>query len=165
MLQFKQALLGLYDRWFEVSSRIGSLFATCLGLPNDYFIGRTKKHLCELRIARHPPQPTPPGGTQIGCGEHTDCGILSLLWQLDEPGLELLRRDGTWITIHRMPGMFVCILGNMASRLTNDVWRATRHRYIAESGVERDSPTHDGISRSHPTKGSRIGSINRALSS
>jgi isopenicillin N synthase-like dioxygenase len=179
MPEFKHALLGLYDRWFEVGSRIGSLFATCFGLSDDYFIDRTKRHLCELRIARYPPQVTQLGATQIGCGEHTDYGILSLLWQLDEPGLELLRPDGTWISIPLVPGMFVCILGDMASRLTNDVWRATRHRvvnsgssyrhssvfffdpdfdcvieplprYIAESGVARYSPITMGA---HMTRG------------
>jgi isopenicillin N synthase-like dioxygenase len=139
MPEFKSALLSLYERGFEASSRISTLFATCLGLPEDYFLERTQKHLCELRIARYPAQLSQSGPTPIGCGEHTDYGILSLLWQLDEPGLELLRRDGTWIGIPRIPGTFVCILGDITSRLTNDVWRATRHRVINSGSSHRHS--------------------------
>jgi isopenicillin N synthase-like dioxygenase len=139
MPEFKRAVLGLYERGFEVSSRISTIFAICLGLPDDYFLERTQKHLCELRIARYPMQLSQCGSTQIGCGEHTDYGILSLLWQLDEPGLELLRRDGTWINIPRIPGTFVCILGDMTSRLTNGVWQATRHRVVNSGTSSRHS--------------------------
>ncbi len=130
MPEFRAVLQALYEHWFQVGARISSLFATCFGLPEDYFVERTRKHLCELRIAKYPPQPMSPRTGQVGCGEHTDYGILSLLWQLDEPGLEVLRADGTWIRVPCIPGTFICILGDMTSRLTNDIWRATRHRVV-----------------------------------
>ncbi len=127
---FRQALLGLYDHWFAVSARISTLFAICFGLPEDYFVAKTDKHLSELRIARYPPQATSATSGQIGCGEHTDYGILSILWQINHAGLQLMRRDSEWVEVPLVPGTFVCILGDTVSRLTNDAWPATRHRVV-----------------------------------
>jgi isopenicillin N synthase-like dioxygenase len=136
---FRDAILGLYDRWFAIGARISALFAICFGMHEEYFVTRTDRHLCELRIVSYPPQPESSLTGQIGCGEHTDYGILSFLWQIDRGGLQLLHRDGTWLDVPVVPGTFVCILGDLVSRLTNDVWQATRHRVVNAGLAPRHS--------------------------
>jgi len=46
------------------------------------------------------------------------------------PGLELLRRDGSWMAVHGQDGYLVVDSGDMIARVTNEVIPATTHRVV-----------------------------------
>lgn len=117
---------------------ISELFAIGLGLPNTYFAERTTKPLAQLRAARYPSQPPDDTGA-IGCGEHTDYGIVTVIWQMDSEGLEVCDPQGNWIRVPRIPNTFTCLLGDVTGMWTNDHWRATPHRVLNVSGEMRHS--------------------------
>lgn len=137
--QFRASVTELFDRMLELCSRMSSLFAICFGLPESYFDETLKEHLCEMRLLKYPPQPAAALPGQIGCGEHTDYGIVSALWQIDRGGLEVQRRDGAWINVRKIEGAFICVLGDMTARWTNDSWQATRHRVVNNGAEVRHS--------------------------
>jgi isopenicillin N synthase-like dioxygenase/nucleoside-diphosphate-sugar epimerase len=138
--QFKTSMLELFDAWRGLAANISRLFAMSLGLPTEFFVERAVKPLCQMRVVKYPPQGRVPVATGVGCGEHTDYSVVSLIWQIDRPGLQLMNREGRWVNAPRIPGTFVCPLGDTTARYTNDYWPATLHRVInAEEGIRHSA--------------------------
>jgi isopenicillin N synthase-like dioxygenase len=86
-----------------------------------------------FRIFHYPPDPAP---DEWGVGEHTDYGLLTLLLQDDNGGLQVRGPDG-WIDAPPVPGSFVCNLGDVLERMTGGRYRSTAHRVQNTSGAER----------------------------
>jgi len=106
--------------------------ALSLDLPLDYFAQRyTADPLILFRIFNYPsahPSRIPEGAdVQWGVGEHTDYGLLTLLYQDPTGGLQVRTRAG-WIEAPPLPGTFVCNIGDMLDRMTRGLYRSTPHR-------------------------------------
>ncbi|HEY7486711.1 MAG TPA: 2-oxoglutarate and iron-dependent oxygenase domain-containing protein [Streptosporangiaceae bacterium] len=109
--------------------------ALSLGLAADYFAtGYTADPTILFRIFHYPP--APPGSADWGVGEHTDYGLLTLLAQDDNGGLQVHGRNG-WIDAPPLPGTFVCNIGDMLDKLTGGWYRSTPHRVRNVSGRDR----------------------------
>jgi isopenicillin N synthase-like dioxygenase len=138
---FRAALSGMYDGMRQMCDEISGVLARSLGLPRDHFADKLDKPLCQMRVVRYPPQDyVPVDVTQpigIGSGVHTDYGIVSIIWQMDGPGLEIQSPSGAWISCPVIPGTFVCQLGDASQILTNDHWKASRHRVVNATGTLR----------------------------
>ena len=87
-----------------------------------------------FRIFHYPPQPADDDGW--GVGEHTDYGLLTLLAQDANAGLQV-RTPGGWVDAPPIPGTFVCNIGDMLDRLTGGYYRSTPHRVRNLTGRER----------------------------
>lgn len=67
----------------------------------------------------------------IGCGAHTDYGLLTLVNQDDDiTALQVRNKSGEWISAPPIPGAFVCNIGDMLKILTNGLYESTLHRVI-----------------------------------
>ncbi len=95
--------------------------------------------MATLRLLHYPPQPAKAATGQIGAGEHTDYGDITLLMTDEVGGLEVKRRDGGWIQAPYMAGAFVCNIGDCLMRWTNDTYVSTPHRVVNRGGRERYS--------------------------
>jgi isopenicillin N synthase-like dioxygenase len=114
--------------------------ARALGLHDDFFAERMHAPVCHLRLLHYPPRAEAPVvDGQRGCGTHTDYGIVTLLAQDGVAGLEVQRRDGTWVQAEVEPGVFVVNLGDMMARWTNDRYVSTPHRVTSPPDVHRYS--------------------------
>jgi isopenicillin N synthase-like dioxygenase len=114
--------------------------AQSLGLPPEYFAsGYTADPTILFRIFHYPP--TRPDSNAWGVGEHTDYGLLTLLLQDDNGGLQVRTPnapDGSgWLDAPPIPGTFVCNIGDMLDRMTGGWYRSTPHRVRNLSGNER----------------------------
>ncbi|RWR81417.1 putative 2-oxoglutarate-dependent dioxygenase [Cinnamomum micranthum f. kanehirae] len=67
----------------------------------------------------------------IGCGAHTDYGLLTLVNQDDDiTALQVRNRSGEWIWANPIPGTFVCNIGDMLKVLSNGLYESTLHRVV-----------------------------------
>lgn len=107
------------------------IFEDALGLPRGHFDDITDHSLNVLRMNNYA---LPEGarvdldGDLIGMGEHTDFGIVTLLWADDVKGLQVLGSDGSWNDVSPLPGALLVNLGDVTARLTNEHWKSTLHR-------------------------------------
>lgn len=103
--------------------------ALALDLRAGFFERRMRQPECNLRLVHYPPVPRDRARPDVlGCGAHTDYGLITLLAVDDVAGLEVQRRDGTWLAVDVPDGAMVVNLGDMLARWTNDRYVSTPHR-------------------------------------
>jgi isopenicillin N synthase-like dioxygenase len=145
-----QAYFAEAARVARVMTRI---FADALGLPPDFFMQRTRHSLDVMRMNNY----ALPAGTDVtldgdlvGMGEHTDYGIVTILWADQVKGLQVLGVDGSWNDVSPAEGALLINLGDVTARLTNDQWSSTLHRVkppVIDGTIERRRSVaffHDG---------------------
>lgn len=63
-----------------------------------------------LRVMKYKgPQTTE---TKLGLSSHTDKNIVTILYQNQVEGLEVLTKDGNWISYKPSPGSFIAMIGD-----------------------------------------------------
>jgi isopenicillin N synthase-like dioxygenase len=79
---------------------------------------------------------------QLRAGAHTDYGTLTIVRGDDVPGgLQVKVRSGEWVDIHPAPDSFICNIGDLMMRWTNDRWLSNLHR------VANPPPEHASVPR------------------
>ena len=130
---------GAFDErvtaWTIETARVGRtllrVFEDALGLEAGWFDDYTDHSLTVLRMNNYA---LPEGerveldGDLIGMGEHTDFGIVTLLWADDVRGLQVQAEDGAWQDVSPLPGALLINFGDLTTRWTNERWRSTLHR-------------------------------------
>jgi isopenicillin N synthase-like dioxygenase len=126
-------VLSYLDELTAVAQKVLRGVAQSLDLAPDYFSSSyTADPTVLFRIFHYPPA-TDSGW---GVGEHTDYGLLTLLAQDDNGGLQVHTPDG-WLEAPPLPDTFVCNIGDMLERLTGGWYRSTPHRVRNTSGRDR----------------------------
>ncbi len=131
--EFKETLEELYTEMDKVGARILSSIALYLGLPADWFDPAIEDGNSILRLLHYPPIV----GATDGCiraGAHEDINLITLLLGAEEAGLEILRPDGSWMSVAPPAGGIAVNVGDMLQRLTNHVLPSTTHRVVNPMG-------------------------------
>jgi isopenicillin N synthase-like dioxygenase len=136
---FREAMLWLFETLDRLGGRLLSAIALYLGLPADAFEGAVADGNSVLRLLHYPPMGAE--GSAIRAGAHEDINAITLLLGAEEAGLEILDRDGAWRAIDPPEGAVVVNIGDMLSRLTNDVLPSTTHRVV------NPAPERRGVAR------------------
>ena len=133
VLDFKETFELLFDEMDKVGARILSSIALYLDLPADWFEPAIKDGNSILRLLHYPPI----AGDAEGCiraGAHEDINLITLLLGAEEAGLEILRPDGSWMSVAPPAGGIAVNVGDMLQRLTNHVLPSTTHRVVNPMG-------------------------------
>jgi len=125
---FRETFTELFAEFDRVGARLLSAIARYLGLPSSWFIDPVEKGNSVLRLLHYPPISADAPGVRAGA--HEDINLITLLLGAEEAGLELLDRDGRWLSIDPPPGALVVNVGDMLQRLTNHVLPSTTHRVV-----------------------------------
>ena len=136
---WRDNMLDYFDRCWTLGLQLHRAFATDLGLPEDYFEPMLDKPMATLRLLHYPPQAADAAPGQIGAGEHTDYGNVTILAVDGVAGLEVQTRDGRWVPAPLIEGAFVCNIGDCLMRWSNDIYVSTPHRVTNAGGQERYS--------------------------
>jgi isopenicillin N synthase-like dioxygenase len=150
---FKATFLAYFDACSALANSLHRAFAGDLGLPLEFFRDKLDRPLATLRILHYPAT----AADEIGAGEHTDYGNITLLATDDVGGLEVRTRSGDWIAAPPIEGAFVVNIGDCLMRWTNDVYVSTPHRVVNRSAKERYSiaffydPNPDAIVETIPS--------------
>jgi isopenicillin N synthase-like dioxygenase len=136
---FRDAVLEYMGHQAVLGQRVMALLGLGLGLPADWFATRyTSQPTILFRIFHYPPSRASADAEPQGVGEHTDYGLLTLLYQDDVGGLQVKHESG-WIDVPHVPGSFVVNVGDMLERLTSGRYRSALHRVINRSRRSRIS--------------------------
>jgi isopenicillin N synthase-like dioxygenase len=129
-----------YDRaMHEFCLRLLRPLAVALALPANWFLPYFQQPTTFLRLLHYPPQPANADDEAFGSAPHTDYGFVTVLAQDDRGGLEVRRRDGTWLSAQPIPGTWVVNVADMLARWTDGRWQSTPHRVKNLSGMDRYS--------------------------
>ncbi len=127
---FSRAVGRYFDEAQRVAVTMTDIFAIALGLPADFYAQHASHSLDVLRMNNYalPPGRIDLDGDLIGMGEHTDYGIVTVLWADQVKGLQVLGRDGSWNDVSPADDALLINLGDVTARWTNDQWMSTLHR-------------------------------------
>jgi isopenicillin N synthase-like dioxygenase len=129
----KPSVLRFMDEATRAAHAIMEGVALSLGLDAQYFRRTyTARPTLLFRVFEYPAG----AGEGWGVGEHTDYGLLTLLAQDENGGLQVKTPNG-WIEAPPIPDTLVCNIGDMLDRLTGGTYRSTPHRVRNVSGKSR----------------------------
>lgn len=130
---FRETFTELFAQFDEAGAKVLSAIATDLGLDARWFDPAIEDGNSVLRLLHYPPVSDTAGGA-IRAGAHEDINLITLLLGAQEAGLELLGKDGRWLSVAPPEGALVVNIGDMLQRLTNHVLPSTTHRVRNPSG-------------------------------
>jgi isopenicillin N synthase-like dioxygenase len=126
---FKDTNIEMFETFDRSGRRLLTAIARVLGLDPAFFEDKVHLGNSVLRVIHYPPMPPNPTES-IRAGAHEDINVITLLLGAEEPGLQVLTRQGEWLPVNPAPGSMVVNVGDMLQRLTNGVLRSTSHRVI-----------------------------------
>jgi isopenicillin N synthase-like dioxygenase len=126
---FRDTTLALFESFDTIGRRLLSAIARSVALPPDFFDDKVNLGNSILRVIHYPPMPAEPTPS-VRAGAHEDINVITLLLGAEEPGLEVLSRQGEWLAVNPPAGSLVCNVGDMLQRLTNKHLRSTTHRVV-----------------------------------
>lgn len=127
---FEPAVSTYFTEASRVARTLTRIFCAALGLDPDYFAPLTDHSIDVLRMNNYalPERTVDLDGDLTGMGEHTDYGIVTVLWADQVAGLQVLGTDGHWHDVLPIDGALLVNLGDLTARITNDRWMSTLHR-------------------------------------
>jgi isopenicillin N synthase-like dioxygenase len=131
--ELKSVLTEYYTTMISLGRDLSRGFALALGLAEDFFAAKLDRPTAILRLLHYPPvdRVSDPGALPVtGCGAHSDYGYLTILAQDEQGGLQVETQSGRWVNVPPLAGAFVCNIGEMMARWTNNRFRATPHRVV-----------------------------------
>jgi isopenicillin N synthase-like dioxygenase len=126
---FREASLEMFETFDRTGRRLLKAIARVLGLAPDFFEDKVQLGNSVLRVIHYPPMPPQPTES-VRAGAHEDINVITLLLGAEEPGLQVLTRQGEWLAANPAPGSMVVNVGDMLQRLTNGLLPSTTHRVV-----------------------------------
>jgi isopenicillin N synthase-like dioxygenase len=126
LLGWQQTVRTYYQACHRLVLDLHRGFALDLGIEPDFFAPLLDRPMSTLRLLHYPPG----DAAELGAGTHTDYGNVTVLATDGVAGLQVRRRDGTWLDAPHIEGAFVCNIGDCLMRWTNDVYVSTPHRVV-----------------------------------
>ena len=132
--RFRETFLHLYSALEEAGFAMLEALAPSLGVADDYFRKMATNGNSILRLLHYPPVPATADPNAVRAAAHEDINLITILVAAEGAGLELLGRDGEWLSVETSRDNLIVDAGDMLARITNDVIPATTHRVVNPKG-------------------------------
>lgn len=140
LAEFEAIFTDMYAAFDRAGNQLLSAIAQYLGLSPDWFADKVEHGNSVMRLLHYPPIPADAPG--IRAGAHGDINLITLLLGAEEGGLQLLTRQGEWLSIAPPEGALVINVGDMLERLTNNQLPSTIHRVLNPPPERRHIPRY-----------------------
>jgi isopenicillin N synthase-like dioxygenase len=138
---FAETFTELYERLDGLGQVLLQACAAYIDEPADRFAAMAQGSDTIVRVQYYPPVGKDVPAGAVRSAAHEDINLITLLSGATAEGLELLRRDGTWMPVHTGFDTIVVDSGDMLQNVTNGLYKSTTHRVVnpADGGSERFS--------------------------
>ena len=140
LAEFEAIFTDMYAAFDRAGNQLLSAIARYLGLAPDWFADKVDHGNSVMRLLHYPPIPADAPG--IRAGAHGDINLITLLLGAEEGGLQLLTRQGEWLSIAPPEGALVINVGDMLERLTTNQLPSTIHRVLNPPPERRHIPRY-----------------------
>ncbi|MGK0409436.1 MAG: isopenicillin N synthase-like dioxygenase [Shewanella psychromarinicola] len=104
-------------------------------IPLPDMIAKSQQTL--LRILHYPPMKRDEEMGAIRAAAHEDINLITLLPAANEPGLQVLTKEGEWIDVPSDFGSIIINIGDMLQEASGGYFPSTSHRVINPEGTDR----------------------------
>ncbi|KAJ0081390.1 hypothetical protein Patl1_10281 [Pistacia atlantica] len=150
-LPFRETLeaysLELKDLAIIILNQMGK----ALRIEDDYMKQLFEEARQRIRLNYYPPCPQPE--LAVGINAHSDCGGLTILFQLNEMDGLQIRKNEMWVPVKPLPGAFIINIGNVLEDLTFYSPNANRDMGPTPSLITPENPALFRISVADYYKG------------
>lgn len=128
--ELKKSSVAMFNHLEDLSNILLQCCALYIDENLNFFTDMTKNSDTLLRIIHYPPlgSEVPPGS--IRSGAHEDINLITLLCSSTARGLELLQRNGEWLSVETSSEYVIVDSGDMIQNLTNGLFKSTTHRVV-----------------------------------
>ena len=136
--EMRTVVLDYMKQILNLAHKLIGCLALSLGLNESYFHERyTKRPFYQLGIAHYPAINNSEPSQEWGIGEHTDYGLLTILRQDSNGGLQIRPQNCDWIDAPPVENSFICNIGDMMDRITGGLYKSTLHRVKVQTEKDR----------------------------
>lgn len=114
---FRETIKDFHARCHELQLKVLALIARSIGLPDTHFEPFVSDKAHNLRLLHYPARSRKTASGDVRFQEHTDVGLLTLLWALDVDGLEVLGPNG-WTPCPPQSGTLTINFADALARCT-----------------------------------------------
>ena len=120
-------------QWIEDESPedVAALYSESLSA----MIEGSPKHL--LRILHYPPLTGDEEPAAIRAAAHEDINLITILPASNEPGLQVLAKDGSWLEVPCDFGNLIVNIGDMLQEASGGYFPSTTHRVVNPEGADK----------------------------
>lgn len=138
--EFRQALEECHAKLAQLGLLIQEVLTEGMGLPPGFLRGYTggDRSFHFLLALHFFPAPTEAAGSTSGLSKHEDGQALTLLFQDNVGGLEVLK-EGEWLPAEPEDGTIIVNIGDVLQVLTNKKLKSATHRVVSRPGRHRHS--------------------------
>lgn len=127
---FRKNGVELYNALEDLAKVVLEAIGSRLDKPAAFFEEMVRGGNNVLRIINYPDMGAEVPAGAIRAAAHEDINLLTLLPASTQPGLELLTREGEWVSVFTPPDVIICDTGDMMQLLSAGQFPATTHRVV-----------------------------------
>jgi len=127
---FRDLMLNLFQGLDRCAMAILEACALFIDEPVTRFSAAAQNGNSILRLIHYPPVAEDRHPASIRAAAHEDINLITLLIDATSAGLELMRRDGSWMPVVTPKNCIIVDSGDMLQNMTNGFYRSTTHRVV-----------------------------------